>query len=840
MAEVSTILSLWLLVMLVGVALVAEFVLHHIEHWASHRHHHIQPVLKVLYRELMILGIVSFCFIIYEITGTRDKDTILSFEFAHVFIFLLAICYTLVVMFTMYTSLRLSHRWKELEQIDLVRYLHQKDQYTRFRDRIRKHTGAFWRKLQWWFPNFKKLKEYRRLHEVMAFHDIRFQFIFYRNLPEHFRFSSFLRKIKGNAFVELVELHWSLWIVFLIFVLLDIGRREIWGDASKNNEEDTAESVFIIAGAVVLSMFVHVLSVKIRKVYWTLTKNPRVYYEGIQPQDVAAELDAAHERREKSMEERRRRSRSGDGPKQTPGHVADDESDPHHVIPDGAHEQEMVDPMHHHVKRPTARESQDGSGILYNPVNVGNVNIKPRADTADLGIPTNSFDETVARHSLDLKVKDRLNAPTAAARDTVNNKTGDVAIPIEEVAVRHSLELERAKQGGARKNTGAVGGSKATVAKEVVDAARRRSIEVEPRMAPFERQSAEMQRDGDATTNRDRMSREIGGRRRNNQRIISKLSSRLSTDDEARASDSDYGRGSMDERSRKRSIELAAAMPHDELAVRHHGPQRDIESGAQRTRGGGLYHADDDEKLTRYKSFMNPSIVKTLEDREKAKQARPDKYPWFIQKLLPRLNRVASRAEKLFWFGSHHFFLYCVQFTLFFSTVLLAAASGSLFLITVEPVDKETGEKREITGLSIAAAVCAGAALIFVLIHIAGIMKKYIFVLNNASLVSETEAIEAIHTVSKKGTTFVDFDDGFSDLSGDETEREDQESARERRRAIGNFFRSEAQEGNVEGIDAAEARASNESLKGSSKKSRTRTRRLSRMREVAQDIPAMP
>lgn len=729
-----------------------------------------------------------------------------------------------------------------MEQIDLVRYLHQKDQYTRYRDRIRKHTGAFWRKLQWWFPNFQKLKEYRSLHEVMAFHDIRFQFIFYRNLPEHFRFSSFLRKIKGNAFVELVEIHWTLWAIFLVFVLADIVRRILIEDPSQSNKEDVAESVFIISGAVLLMMGVHILSVKIRKVYWTLTKNPRVYYEGVQPQDVAAELDAVHERREKSREEKRRRSRSGDGPKEATGNLADDESDPH---ASDAHQQEMVDPMHHHVKRSNARESQDGSGILYNPTTaqqnmpaISDVNFKAGNETGDLDIPMNSFDETVARHSLDLKVKDRLTAqngtPKASAKiDT--SATGDVSIPIEEVAVRHSLELSRTRQGNA---TNAPTGIKATVAKEAVEAARRRSIEVEPRMAPFERQSLENQRDADFSSRIDRKSRDIG-RKRNNPRIISKLSSRLSTDDEGRASDSDYGRGSME--SRKRSIELAAAMPHDELAVRHHGPQRDIESGVSKAKGGGLYHVDDDERLARYKSFMNPSIVKTLEDREKAKQARPDKYPWIIGKMFPRLNRVASRAEKLFWFGSHHFFLWCVQFTLFFTTVLLAAASGSLFLITVEPKENDPEKDREITGLNIAAAVTAGVALIFVLIHIAGIMKKYIFVLNNASLVGESEAIAAIHTVRKKGTTFVDYDDGSSDVSGEETEREDQDSARERRRTLGKFFRSEAEEGHIVGIDANEARLSNGSLQGQEqrRRSRMRPRRSSRMQEVAQEIPAV-
>ena len=112
------------------------------------------------------------------------------------------------------------------------------------------HRSATWWKIEltdggkrvWWFPNPAKLVRCWRLHEVITFHDIRFQVIYYRYLPDKFRFSAFLRKIKAVTFIELVERHWSLWVIFLLLavrrVRMDSGIverplptvHERWGD----------------------------------------------------------------------------------------------------------------------------------------------------------------------------------------------------------------------------------------------------------------------------------------------------------------------------------------------------------------------------------------------------------------------------------------------------------------------------------------------------------------------------------------------------------------------------------------------------------------------------------
>lgn len=389
-----------------------------------------------------------------------------------------------------------------------------------------------------------------------------------------------------------------------------------------------------------------------------------------------------------------------------------------------------------------------------------------------------------------------------------------VSEEIDEIAARHSLEISR---NGHNNPPHRVAGKMRdySVAKAAVAAARKRSIEVQ-----FDRQSIEK---GQGQTDKISL---------HSSNVLNKLSpSRgVSTDDDVLKSGSEYVHHG------RRSIELTAAMPREELVNRHNlstsldDPERDLEAGivydhknepntsgnankspTQKTSNLRFAKIENDkEQMGREEDTnMNPiqnskslriwnnTILKNLEHQEEAKNAEPAKYPWIVTQLVPRLGRVASPVEKLFWFGSHRFFLWCVQFILFFSTVLLAAATSSLALLLLAK------EEKGVTGLNIASSILPPITLLFTLFRTADIIKKYIFILHNASLVPEAMALEAIRNVSKK-KPFLTADD-LSSESGSETEREE-ESAKERRRRLGKFFRSEAAQGNVTGIEATSDR----------------------------------
>lgn len=817
---VSTTLSEWLLVILIIASLFFEFLLHRVEHWIQHRHYHLVSVVRVLYRELMILGLVSFLFILYETIEKPNGTIILSFEFAHVFIFLLAIFYTFVVLSTMFTSLRLSAQWKKMEQMDLVHYLNLKDKYSQMRTIVLRRHDAAWR-LFWWFPNIVQLLNYIHMHEVMAFHDIRFQFIYYRNLPEDFRFSSFLRKIKSITFIELVESHWSLYLIFLLIVLGDILRRNVISHSE--SAFDIVESVFIITSAVILAICAQVLAVKVRRVYWQLTKHPRTYYEGVEADAVAEELKKAAEVRLQTQREARRSRSSRDATSEIDaGNVADDESA--YISMNAEHE--LLDPMQPQpLSSPLAQTATTSfsRGTSSDTANVSSTSFRALIAPAAPTYTDEVSRHAAVRHSIDISKHsfERMHTDlsnTAPRRNSLDRPLTSSGDAIEDTLARHSLDVPRGYVSPPGRITNKAPSSfNASMARAAVEAARMRSGALNDGV-------------------------ESGTRTPKSKVTSPKLSRRTSLDEDAI-------RTSMDSRGRRggrMSIELAVVMPRDELAAHFEGESQSAagvengvgegEDGVQvegrgsvsvdrsansrirfQSRDAGTRHGTGvpsshvtidmtEEGMqsglsrgfnegvhaspVRSTGIRNPTILKNWEHQRRAQETQPDaRYPKLVTKLIPRLGRVASPVEKLFWFGSHKFFLWCVEFVLFFSTVLLAAASAGLSLL---PLSKE-----EIRPLNIVSLVFAVLNLFFVLFRIAGIMKRYIFILHNASLIPEIVAIEAIHNVRDKRLVR----DDASSASGSETEREEDDAARERRRRLGRFFRSEAESGNVPGIE---------------------------------------
>lgn len=194
-AELSEVLG----VALVVAQLVIHVALHQVEHFIGHKHPSLLPVLRTLYRELLILGLISFMFILTATFGKVSPELFVSFEFSHLLIFLLAVFYIVVVFATSWASLSLSARWQKIESMEFVSYLAFKQEYQELKAQREQHQNYLWRWSLWWKGNPFTLERYHYLHERMAFHDSRFQFLYYRGLPEDFSFSAYLRKVKSQV-----------------------------------------------------------------------------------------------------------------------------------------------------------------------------------------------------------------------------------------------------------------------------------------------------------------------------------------------------------------------------------------------------------------------------------------------------------------------------------------------------------------------------------------------------------------------------------------------------------------------------------------------------------------
>lgn len=870
--KVSTTLSEWLLVALILFSLVIEALLHRLEHWIKHKHNHLASVVRVVYRELMVLGLVTIVFITYESINRPSGTIVLSFEFAHVFIFLFAIFYAFIVLCSMFTSLRLSSRWKKMERMDVVDYLNAKNQYTTYQNQIESSPGILGRML-WWFPNIGKLFRYRKLHEIIAFHDIRFQFVYYRNLPEHFRFSSFLRKIKSITFIHLVESHWSHYVIFLCILLADLTRRYIKhgpalmdtsrapGDSSgkddygKNvSEFNTLESIFIIIAAALLVLFGQILSIKIRRIYWELTKNPRLYYEGVDPEAFEEELEKVTQSSEQSR---------SNLPSSVPTSALDtgDEADDEHGVARGSSarpEDELLDPMF----IPPIRSSNsiatanDASNL---PVRESHTErqIVSSATTHSLGAGSSSSKHQSAEryHNPGLPFDPSTERAETDVQPVVlkEHRLSGFGHPLEEEqsGTHHSTDTPTGDSG--HKKSAHDKTLEASFALAAVEAAKKRvttGVSIGGESVSLHHSGLDVD-DENHVHGASSPRRMVG-------LLSSRSSRRVSTDDEHRSRRTSFESRSY-RSSRRVSIEMAVVMPRDELATRldldnqsadsgeedmhssrslktrrgirstrshrsrvhsqaqsrarsrahSRGPRQRSEVGGEENAGAGrevrlnvgvvetevqaaaTVNGSQEPAVTVvekvHKQVVNPSLMANLENQRLAQNTTPNAYPRWVIKLIPRLGRVASPVEKLFWFGSHQFFLWCVEFVLFFSTVITSAAFASLSLLLLT--------FRKIEVVNTISIVLSAVTLLFTLLKTAEIMQRYIFILHNASLIPEVVALEAIHIVRKKRVT------RYQGHSSSESETEHDGEAHERRRRLNNFFRREAERGNVPGIE---------------------------------------
>lgn len=808
-------LAEWLIVALILFALLVEVVLHKLEHWVAHRHAHLQAVLRNLYRELMILGMVSFGFILYIFIKEPSGEIKLTFEVAHVFIFLFAVFHTFVVMCTVFMSLRLSARWKRLERMELVKYLEKKEKYRKLCDRLERRADLSWRYFGWWFPKISRPVRYWKLHEAMAFHDIRFQFIFYRNLPMDFRFSSFLRKIKSHTFIELVEIHWSHFLFFLGFVLLDLARVY-----SKANFGKFFEPAFLIAQSVLNVVLVSILAGKIRKIYWMMTRNPATYYDQVDRRAFEQELIIAQEEARIEMESLPPSRRISKAAREDVAPEKDEEIAFRKSVD---MDRPRMSTDQKRVRRGEAHAHTAASHAKHQPVYANLAYVPPKS------IPSSGT-----------------HTPSARGDDD--------GLELEEVVARHSLDMEKSKDGTLD-----------------LSSVQGRGTALEGQLRPSARSSFDKPKKYEpALTNPDgsiamdavaaaaassRRSTTTGGGRTSVERNTGRFA-RISQDGQAprrpsglrRASVTQDVRVSFDRResnASRRSVDMSQTMPTDELQ------RRTSNSRKLRTKGttdvSDARHSDravsesGDEDLRqqtremaiqRLKEKARPgaSIIDHAQDYEAAKHATPNaNYHWLLLKLVPRLKRVASPAEKLFWFGSHKFYMWCVEWVLFFATVNLSATLAKVGFALKEraqngkpdATSKPAAVVRMLVDTSLRAAkktktktvtddftllmvalLVAFFALFYVLLRVAGIMKKYIFVLNNANMLPEVMTIESIQAVRTKDMIHGDKYEAAAHSDGSDTELEDGEYAQTRRN-MSNFFTNEVEGGRMPGTVGA-------------------------------------
>lgn len=769
-ADLSELLGVGLVV----AQLVFHVLLHQLEHFIGHKHPSLLPVLRTLYRELLILGFVSFTFILVATFGKVSDELFVSFEFAHLLIFLLAVFYIIVVFATSWASLSLSARWQKIESMEFVSYLAFKQEYSELKAEREQHQNYVWRWCLWWKGNPFKLERYHYLHERMAFHDSRFQFLYYRGLPEDFSFSAYLRKVKSQVFRNLVEVHWTIWCALLVFIVGDYVRRLLL-------QSEVYDQVLIISVAVLCMIAADALRMKISRIYWRLFKRPATYFNDVTqaltsglPLDDDAPISPRRGRGEDKLGDfgegaALRASPSGLVHRPSPAELAREAM--RAAAQEAGVEDTNMDPDDtDYGMRSTVRRS------------LGDGNTSKRPSSASLPSPDYKANDPLDDH--DGRISPVGNTPDGSLRALGMRPPAPKAEFIDSI---FSAEAEP-----HRSTDGAHGDKKGGHHVEE-DAPRRHSLELrregEPGRRSIDRASAGLGagRGGGAPN---------GGRRRSSV-------DRASSDDEGSTMP-----------ARRMSLELAGNLPVGELEARHRAPNGVVESGARRRsnedgsgrrdsasgrrrrssldrRGGRRSKVDDevdheDSAEENNMEHVNTSIIDRHQKALEASQQGPRRnYPKIVLMFFPRLARRASPAEKLFWAGSHSLFLWLEEFVLFGSTLLTAVVVAGYSTAAFKGVQKGADAR------DIAAIVMSLVAQAYVLFRVAQSLKLYVFVLNSSGLLDEERALAAIDRVKagKRRLRFRDYEYGYEAhdedelFYGDEYEEERRESVEQRRAA---------------------------------------------------------
>ncbi|CAI5724507.1 unnamed protein product [Peronospora effusa] len=181
--------------------LLFETGLHHLEHYLAAHNEKYQLMLKKVYRELMILGLLSFIVkMLTEVGGLDDHSRImLAFEVADLIIFILALglVYQAIIVLLL---LRRHNKRVDLAELittqDLVNVLNASDNATLTSDNRKLNADLL----------KKKVIEHRILRHL---------FLSRFGLPQLFPFSKYLRRAQANNIVHSIEVEPSIWILIL-------------------------------------------------------------------------------------------------------------------------------------------------------------------------------------------------------------------------------------------------------------------------------------------------------------------------------------------------------------------------------------------------------------------------------------------------------------------------------------------------------------------------------------------------------------------------------------------------------------------------------------------------
>ena len=176
------------------------------------------PVLEAVFAQLMLLGLFSCILFASHKAGLMEALVPLLKDSAHVIgekaedvhflLFIGLMIYVVTITVVILISVQLVRGWGRNETRGLA------DVAARYAALLRQREARG----NWAYANPVFLYRLLDLRYVNHYHLLRADFVAQQHLPEHYDFARYLKRCIGHCFSELVEIHWTNWLLLLLIV----------------------------------------------------------------------------------------------------------------------------------------------------------------------------------------------------------------------------------------------------------------------------------------------------------------------------------------------------------------------------------------------------------------------------------------------------------------------------------------------------------------------------------------------------------------------------------------------------------------------------------------------
>ena len=257
-------LATWCMVSLIVFTILFESLLHRMERQLL-AHTHYLKILSKVYKELMILGFISFSILIILQVFSLSTATTETLEFVHVWFFFIAVLYAIHVLVYMWLARRDKRRYDVathrripdlLEQFRVTQIAAQRIQEDR------SLCAAVPRNIQWLasaslissvFSSIYQSKV-TQLYQQMQFHIVRSLFIRTYNLPSDFDFAKYLRRCMSKHITEQLDIKETSWLMLVLFLFINVIRVEVEAYYGNNDYEVVTLWLFLVVPYFLLAL----------------------------------------------------------------------------------------------------------------------------------------------------------------------------------------------------------------------------------------------------------------------------------------------------------------------------------------------------------------------------------------------------------------------------------------------------------------------------------------------------------------------------------------------------------------------------------------------------------